>query len=93
MNLDAKDIEAVAKSRVSRAEGNKTNVWVVICGFAIIAGAFVVRYSMGFGWVLSIVGLLAFVYYWSTLSKKQNTYKIQLLQEWEKEKTTKPQGA
>lgn len=85
MKFDDKDIESVAKSRISRAEGNKTNYWILGSVATIVAGAFIVRYSVGFGWILSIVGLLAFIVYMNTLSKKQNIYKAELLEEWHRE--------
>ncbi len=85
MKFDARDIEAVAKSRVSRVENNKTNYWIVGCVLAIVVGAFVVRYSVGIGWILSIAGLIVFIVYMNTLTKKQNIYKRELLDEWQKE--------
>lgn len=85
MKFDSKDIEAVAKSRISRAEGNKMTYWMVGCVVAIVFGAFVIqRGFVGIGWILSIAGLIAFLVYWTTLSKKQNVYKRELLEEWEK---------
>lgn len=86
MRFDSKDIEAVAKSRISRAEGNKMTYWMVGCVATIVIGAFAVqRGFVGVGWILSIIGLIAFVVYMNTLSKKQNIYKRELLSEWEKE--------
>lgn len=85
MKFDSKDIEAVAKSRISRAEGNKTTYWMVGSVATIMVGALVVRYSVGAGWILSVAGLIAFVVYMNILSKKQNVYKRELLEEWEKE--------
>lgn len=85
MKLDDKDIEAVAKSRISRAEGDKITYWMVGSVVTIMIGAFVIRYSVGMGWILSIAGLIAFIVYMNTLSKKQNIYKRELLDEWYKE--------
>ncbi len=87
MKFNDKDIEAVAKSRISRAEGNKITYWMVGSVAAIVIGAFVVKYSVGIGWILSVAGLLAFIVYMNTLSKKQNIYKRELLEEWQKEQT------
>ncbi len=90
MQFDSKDIEAVAKSRIIRAEGNKIAYGIVGCVAVIMIGALVIGYTsipnrVGIGWVLSIAGFVAFIVYMNILSKKQSIYKRELLEEWEKE--------
>ncbi len=86
MKLENKDVEAIAKSRIIRAEGNKMTYWMLCCVAVMFGGVFVIiRGYIGAGWLLSIAGLIAFVVYMNNLSKKQNVYKIELLEEWEKE--------
>ena len=86
MKLDVKDIEAIAKSRIYRSEGNKPTYWLAGCVIAICIGAFItLQYSIGIGWVLAGAGMIAYFVYQNTLSKKQNIYKKELLDEWSKE--------
>ena len=89
MKLERRDIEAVAKSRIARAEGNKSTVWTVGAMVAIVAGLFVMNYSTIGGWVMLLGGFIAFIYYMQALSKRQNTYKSKLVKEWMQEQ--KPQ--
>lgn len=85
MKFDRKDIEAVAKSRVSRAEGNKSTYWTVGSTLCLVAGIFIQGYNQIAGWTLVIVGFIAFVYYMNVLSKKQNRYKAKLVRDWVEE--------
>lgn len=86
MKLDAKDVEALAKSRVYRGEGNKPTYWLVGCIIVILIGAFVTtKYSIGIGWVLAGIGMISYIVYQNTLSKKTSIYKGQLIDEWNKE--------
>lgn len=82
-----KDIEAIARSRINRAEGSRQmSFWgggMVLMG----AGLFAVRYSQLAGWGLSIVGFLILLWYLNDIEKRQKVYKFQLLDEWEKNKT------
>ena len=84
-----KDIEAIAKSRIIRAEGNKQTYWII--GIIVLVGlGFYFRASSALiGWGLCIAGLVSFIYYMNSLTKKQNNYKIQLLNEWQKEQEKK----
>lgn len=85
MNLDEKDIEAVAKSRVSRAENNKTNAWMVGSVIAIVGGVFIVNFSRLAGWVVSVGGFATFIWYINSLGKRQAEATRQLLAEWGRE--------
>ena len=89
MELDEKDIESLAKSRVARQENNTTNYWIIGSVAAIIVGVFVNSYSRYIGWGLSIAGVIAFVWYMNNLSKKQVQAAQQLLAEWQAEKQVK----
>jgi F0F1-type ATP synthase assembly protein I len=80
-----KDIEAIAKSRVVRAEGSKQTYWIIGIIVVIGIGFFYRATNNLIGWGLCIAGLLAFVYYMQSLSKKQKDYKNQLLNQWREE--------
>ncbi len=82
MRLDAKDIEAIARSRVSRAEGSRQTYWLLSVMVAIGISLFVVRFNPILGWVCGGGGVLGFIYYMNGLSKRQNAYKEELLKEW-----------
>ena len=77
-----KDISAIANSRIARAEGNRQTYWIVGIIIAVGLGFYIRTTSVALGWGLCIAGLLAFVYYIQSLSKKQKDYRIQLLNEW-----------
>jgi len=85
MKLDIKDIEAIAKSRGNRAEGNKMNYWIFGAMIVILAGAFLLSMNTALGFGLCAVGVVGFLYYMSGLSKRQKAYKNRLLQEWKAE--------
>lgn len=82
MKFDRKDIEAVAKARVSRAEGNKGTIWMGGGMVTLIAGIYLQGFNSMIGWVLVIGGFVGVIWYMSTLSKKQNAYKMKLVKEW-----------
>lgn len=82
--LDEKDVEAVAKSRVSREENNKTNIWMVAAVVAIVGGVFIVNFSKIAGWAVSVAGFIAFIWYMNKLGSKQKAYTQKLLDEWNK---------
>jgi hypothetical protein len=86
--LNQKDVEAVAKSRINRAEGNKPTFYVVLAMIFVIGGIFVAQQiaaSQWIGWAVSAVGAVIFFLYWRSLGKKQNYYKSVLLREWAEE--------
>ena len=86
MKLDSKDIEAVAKGRVVRDEKQRGMWWMVGAILGIIVGYFVVVQSDSpFGFAICGLGVVAFLYYSNTLSKKQNALKTKLLKEWKDE--------
>ncbi len=91
MNLTKQDIESVAKARVGRTEGNRTMYWLIGSAIAIVGGAYLTRMpNMNIaGWVISILGVIALLYYTRSLSMKQNVEKFKLLKEWEKEQQEK----
>jgi FtsH-binding integral membrane protein len=92
MELDAKDIEAIARSRVNRNEGNRQTYFMAGAMLAIIIGAFIakvgseVTVTSGIGWILCIGGVITFFWYMNTISKKQRILKALLLKEWQEEK-------
>ncbi len=85
MKFDKKDIEAVAKSRIMRAEGNKGMYWMIASLVAIVVGAVVTQTSVPLSWALIIGG--AGVFYWRTtqVSKKQKDAAVKLVREWQQE--------
>jgi hypothetical protein len=87
MKLDEKDIEAIAKSRVSRQDNNKSNYWMVGSVMAIVGGVFIVNFARLLGWGVAIAGFATFILYMNNLSKKQNLAVQQLLGEWRAEQT------
>lgn len=89
MNFDQKDIEAVAKARVARKEGNKGMYFFVLGVALAIAGMFVSRQVGNVGWLLAVGGAGLLLWYMYTLAKKQNVAKEGLLLEWQKEQKSK----
>ena len=89
MKLDARDVEAIAKSRVNRAEGNRGTYWIIGAMIGVVAGFFVGLSDMSnanvIGLVLCIAGFVAFLWYMYGLNKKQNVAKAKLLKEWKQE--------
>jgi uncharacterized membrane protein YfcA len=84
MQLDTKDIEAIAQSRINRAEGNRQYIMAVAL-LAIIVGAFIAQHLYALGLTICLGGLLTFFLYMRALGKKRNTLKQRLLQEYEAE--------
>lgn len=86
MQFDTKDIEAVAKDRVSRKYKKQTNYWLFGAMIALVAGYLVaVQYNVVAGIVICGLGVVAFFYYSNNISKKQNAAKKKLLSEWKDE--------
>ncbi len=85
MKLDRKDVEAVAKSRINRAEGNKPSYYTVVLMLAMVSGMYMTGINALVGWLIVVAGVACFFWYISRVSKRQNIAKIQLLREWEKE--------
>ncbi len=85
MKLDVKDVEAIAKARVTRAEGNKFNYWMIGGFVGIIIGTFLMRYSNVIGWIVVIIGFVGFLWYLYQVSKKQDSAKRKLVAEWRSE--------
>ena len=84
--LEQKDVEAIGKSRVSRAENKKTNTWMIVSLAIVVIGVFAMRYSMPVAWGLCLAGVVMFFVYFNRLGKKQRSYTARLLEEWRKEK-------
>lgn len=90
MNFDRKDIEAVAKSRVARAEGNKFSYYVMVALLASIVAVFAREYLPQYvGLVIMVVGIIPLLLYWNSVSKKQTKAKIKLIREWLQEQEKK----
>jgi hypothetical protein len=87
--LDQRDVEAVGRSRVSRAENKKTNTWMILSLLAIVAGVFVMNYSVPVSWGLCGAGVVVFFVYMNRLSRKQKSYTARLLDEWSKREEKK----
>ena len=92
MRLDTKDIEALAKARVNRAEGNKMNYWIVGTLVLILGGAFLLSFNTGLGFGLCAVGALGFLYYMSGLNKRQKSYQSRLMREWKQEQVVEKEA-
>ena len=93
MRLDSKDVEAIAKSRTVRAEGNRGTMWTVGAMVAVVVGFFLLQSGIAnanvIGLVVCIGGFCSFLWYMYTLNKKQNAAKIKLLKEWRQEQGQK----
>lgn len=85
MELDAKDIDAIAQSRINRAEGNRQYIMAGAL-LAIIVGAFIAQSLYALGLAICLGGLLTFFFYMRSLGKKRNILKQKLLIEYEAEK-------
>lgn len=92
MNLDKRDVEAVAKSRVNRQEGNKQTYYVGAALIVMIAGVLVARNSQMIGILLALGGFAIFIWYMYSVSKKQNVAKSKLLREWREEQNEQELG-
>ncbi len=90
MEFNQKDIEAVAKSRVYRAESRNTMVWLVAVLVGLVVGMITTNNNRMLG--LSIVGipLIGYVYFvFFIIGKKQKQAVSELLQKWNKGKVVK----
>lgn len=85
MELSRTDVEMLAKGRVSKAEAKRTNQWIIGAGILLVISLFVVRLSPYAGYAIMAFAVLGVLYYMNQLSKKQNAYKSQLVQQWESE--------
>ena len=84
MKLDAKDIDALSKSRVNRLEGNKQMYWLVGVAVAMLVGIFLVQNTFTYpGYGLALVAFIAYIWNMNTLTKKQKVMKVQLMMQWE----------
>jgi hypothetical protein len=84
-SLTVKDVETVAKGRISRAESKNTNYATIAMVLAMGIGLLVLRTNQMAGVALFIVGAAVFFWYTSVLSKKQNAAKQKAVAEWHKE--------
>ncbi len=85
MNFDQKDIEAVAASRVNRAEAKRTQQWMVGICLSILIGAVIMtqpHMNKATGFVVLIVGFGIYLYWQNQISVKQRRAKTQLVQQW-----------
>jgi hypothetical protein len=85
MKLDAKDISAIANSRVNRLEGNKQMYWIVGVCVAMLAGVYMVQREINWGYALALVAFVAFMFNMNQVSKKQKRMKDILMKEWQDE--------
>ena len=84
-SLDVKDVETIAKGRVSRAEAKNTNYATVGMVIAMGIGLFVLRTNQIAGVALFVVGAGIFFMYTNALGKKQNAAKQKAVAEWRQE--------
>lgn len=85
MKFDRKDIEAIAKSRTNRAEGNKLTYYTIALGAGILGGAYLVRINTVIGFIVAFLGVAVFYWYVNQLNKRIAITKHLLMKEWESE--------
>lgn len=88
MDFDSKDIEAVAKARVSRAESKKMNYYIYGIVAAFVIGIICLRienYGIYIGYGVIIFGVIAFLRFMQSVSRKQRVAAFQLKKEWRAE--------
>ena len=82
-DFTAKDIESVAKGRVNRREGKKTNTVALLSCVAVAAGYFVWLKVLALpGICIIAAGLIVFMVYMSMVNKKAHREYISLRKEW-----------
>jgi type IV secretory pathway TrbF-like protein len=86
MEFNQLDIEAVAKSRVSRQEGKRLNqvIWGVFIG-VIIGMAVAWRINMFAGYGIVIIAIGIFLWQSSKVTKKQTLAMYQMVKMWKSE--------
>lgn len=95
MRLTQKDVEAIARSRIQRAEGKRGWTWIIGAVVAVLLGYVVLQSDITnanmIGLVICALGFVVFVWYLYNLTKKQNAYKEKLVGEWRKEQRSSQQ--
>ncbi len=84
---DKRDVEAVAKARVARAEGKSQAYWMF--GFATVAlagGILIPNIPEIARWVVLIVGCGGILWFSNRFSNKQKAAAAKLVREWEQER-------
>lgn len=85
--LQSKDIESIAKGRVSRRESKKTNGYLTFLVCMLVVGiglAYWVSYIGGLGAI--VVGVIVYLVLMSSINKKQRDEIIMLKREWKSQK-------
>ncbi len=93
MQLSRFDIEDLAKARVNRNEKKNTDKWFWGMMVFVVAG-FALGYAVNIwvGALVCIASVVAFLWYNSQLSKKQNVMRATMLKQWtEENKSSKAQ--
>lgn len=80
-----KDIEAIAKSRVNRAGGNKPLYFLLGTMLSGIALVYMVNPPPIIIWIVGGACIAYYIWGMRSIDKKVNIAKHQLLREWEKE--------
>jgi Ca2+/Na+ antiporter len=90
MKLDRKDVEAVAKSRVMRAEGNKPMYWLLGIVASILASVmFIQKMSVPVSWAVVLLAFVVYLWYMNAVGKRQKEAANKLLREWQQEQASK----
>lgn len=80
-----KDIEAIARSRVNRSEGNKQTLYFLGMIAGIVAGFMLRNTSIWLSGGISLLAIFGFYYYNNGLTKRQRAYTKQMLIEVKRE--------
>ncbi len=90
MEFDQKDIEAVAKSRVYRAESRNTMVWFIVVLIGLFVGMITTNNNRMLGLSIAVIPIIGYVYFVVfVIGKKQKQAVSELLQKWNKGKVVK----
>lgn len=88
-SLTIKDVETIAKGRVSRAESQKTNLATVAMVLCMGVGLLLLNTNRMVGIILFLLGAGIFFWYTNGLGKKQKNAQRQAVLEWQQEQADK----
>jgi len=80
---DRRDVEAVAKARLARAEGKQQAYWMGGCLIVALAGVMVPGIPKPMAWVLMLGAMIILLWQMNKFSNRQKAAAAQLIREWE----------
>jgi hypothetical protein len=84
-SLEARDVEAIAKSRINRDYGKWFTYVIIGMIILILAGFLMAKYSGMYMWIADALALLMFFAHYRWINGKQKKATRELLEDWNEE--------